>query len=84
MLLHCTYVHACMLAAEPASVAEQTCRHLNGSYKGICVYNLSCYFVCTDESTANIDGSCEFFQCWCYTKCPYEIVAADASAPIQP
>ncbi|KAG2629720.1 hypothetical protein PVAP13_3KG447900 [Panicum virgatum] len=70
-----------LATSQPASVAEQTCRHLSGSYKGICAYSLSCYFVCTDESEENIDGSCDFLQCWCYTKCPSdEIVAAAAAA----
>ncbi|CAL4991600.1 unnamed protein product [Urochloa decumbens] len=65
-----------------ASVEEQTCRHLSGSYKGPCVFSPSCYFVCTDESMGNVDGKCDFFRCWCYTNCPSEIVAA--AAPIQP
>ena len=79
------HIHACILA-ELVAVAEQTCKHLSGNYKGICAYNLSCSLVCTDESTANTDGSCYLLRCWCYTKCPSDqIVAAAASAPmIQP
>ncbi|CAL4983280.1 unnamed protein product [Urochloa decumbens] len=68
---------------ESASVEEQTCRHLSGSYKGPCVYNPSCYYVCRDESMGNIGGKCHIFRCWCDTECPSEIVTA-ASAPIQP
>ncbi|CAL4979568.1 unnamed protein product [Urochloa decumbens] len=53
------------------------------SYKGPCVYNPSCYYVCRDESMGNIGGKCHTFRCWCDTECPSEIVTA-ASAPIQP
>ncbi|PAN41811.1 hypothetical protein PAHAL_8G071200 [Panicum hallii] len=73
-----------LATGEAASAAEQTCRHLSGSYKGICVFNPSCYFACTDESAGNIDGACHILRCWCYTRCPSEIVAAASAPMIQP
>lgn len=62
-------MHVESSAAVVATAEESRCRHLSGSYKGICAYSLSCYFVCKDESRDNVDGSCDWLQCWCYTNC---------------
>jgi hypothetical protein len=79
-------MHVESSAAVVATAEESRCRHLSGSYKGICAYSLSCYFVCKDESKDNVDGSCDWLQCWCYTNCgtsSSEIIPA-SPAPIQP
>ncbi|CAL4982705.1 unnamed protein product [Urochloa decumbens] len=62
--------------------------HLSGDYKGPCfglINDRGCNRTCLDESTGNVSGECNFFQCWCQTPCNSETVAAaaaDATAPI--
>nr|TKW01342.1 hypothetical protein SEVIR_8G173500v2 [Setaria viridis] len=75
-------------AAESASVGGYNvfpCNdHLSANYKGLCIgliHDKACKRVCLAESSDNISGACEFFECWCSTtKCTSETVAT-ASAP---
>ncbi|KAJ1276435.1 hypothetical protein BS78_05G214100, partial [Paspalum vaginatum] len=56
--------------------------HLSGNYKGACfglINDKDCNRVCLEESSDNVSGECNFFQCWCQTRCTSETVAA---API--
>ncbi|RCV39524.1 hypothetical protein SETIT_8G231300v2 [Setaria italica] len=56
----------------------------SANYKGLCIgliHDKACKRVCLAESSANINGACELFKCWCSTRCTFETVAA-ASAPI--
>ncbi|CAO2142746.1 unnamed protein product [Urochloa humidicola] len=75
------------MPAESASV-EDDCddHHLSGNYKGLCldlVDDDTCNTVCLAESSDNVAGACNLFQCLCWSKCTSEIIAADAaSAPI--
>ncbi|KAF8728810.1 hypothetical protein HU200_018090 [Digitaria exilis] len=72
------------MPAESASVGGFGCNnHLSSSYKGLClglIHDDACNHACLDESSDNISGECDVFQCWCQSRC-FESVAA-ATAPI--
>nr|TKW01340.1 hypothetical protein SEVIR_8G173300v2 [Setaria viridis] len=73
---------------ESASVGDNlfVCNdHQSANYKGVCIgliHDKACKSVCLAESSDNISGGCNFFMCWCQTRCTSETVAAAASAPI--
>ncbi|KAJ1253963.1 hypothetical protein BS78_04G041800 [Paspalum vaginatum] len=74
-------------AGETASVEPlDTCRHLSGSFQGLCRFDDYCRLDCMTESSDNIGGECDsnfFSRCWCITNCATEAVAP-TSAPIRP
>ncbi|KAJ1277731.1 hypothetical protein BS78_04G026500 [Paspalum vaginatum] len=68
---------AIVAADAMASVAPlDTCRHLSGSYQGVCKTDEDCRLQCLGESADNIGGACDnrgflgfASQCWCFTNC---------------
>ncbi|CAL4902136.1 unnamed protein product [Urochloa decumbens] len=77
-----------LLTAESSQSSSDGCNeHLSGSYSGACfvlINDGACNKACIDESIDNISGSCNIFQCWCYTSCHSKTVAPAASTPILP
>jgi hypothetical protein len=73
---------------EPSESFGDGCNeHLSGRYRGACwlLFNDDdCSRACKDESSDNVSGGCDLFQCWCYTKCQSKIVAAPPGTPILP
>ncbi|CAL4990631.1 unnamed protein product [Urochloa decumbens] len=76
-----------ILTAEFSQSSLDGCNeHLSGSYSGACIGLINdgaCYKACISESSDNVDGNCNLFQCWCYTSCKTKIVAP-AGTPILP
>ncbi|CAL4990634.1 unnamed protein product [Urochloa decumbens] len=74
-----------ILTAESSKSFVDGCNeHLTGSYGGACwpfFNDDDCSIACIDESSDNISGICELFQCWCDTECHSKIVAP-ARTPI--
>ncbi|CAL5004131.1 unnamed protein product [Urochloa decumbens] len=62
-------VTAEMMAPVAGSDDACSCRHLSGTYNGLCWGN--CDLACKTESQDNIRGACDDFpsRCYCYTKC---------------
>ncbi|CAO2186909.1 unnamed protein product [Urochloa humidicola] len=58
-----------MMAPVAGSHEVCSCRHLSGTYVGLCWGN--CALTCKRESPDNIGGMCDDFpsRCYCYTKC---------------
>ncbi|CAL4990637.1 unnamed protein product [Urochloa decumbens] len=75
-----------ILTAESSKSFVDGCEHLSGSYRGACwpfFNDDDCSTACINEGSDNVSGSCEYFQCWCFTDCPSEIVVP-ASIPVLP
>lgn len=84
---HFNLLHKCWwldrIHAESASVDGYPCGHLSSNYKGLClewIHDNDCKRVCIDESSNNVGGHCDVFECWCDSICTTETVDA-ASAP---
>ncbi|CAL4986004.1 unnamed protein product [Urochloa decumbens] len=61
-----------IMSAEMASVGADTCRHLSGSYHGLCDTSYTpCEDTCRAESKDNTGGACFDSppRCWCFTNC---------------
>ena len=57
---------------EMASVgAANTCKHLSGTFQGMCGSVNQCIDTCLGESSDNIGGECDDFpfRCYCLTNC---------------
>ncbi|KAG0515589.1 hypothetical protein BDA96_10G291400 [Sorghum bicolor] len=60
------------VTAEMASVgAAATCKHLSGTFQGMCGSANQCIATCEAESRDNIGGECDGFpfRCYCLTNC---------------
>lgn len=60
--------------AEMTSVGADicTCRHLSGSYHGLCDTSYTpCLDTCKGEDSNNVGGACFDSppRCWCFTNC---------------
>jgi hypothetical protein len=84
----CRLLITFMHDVEPSESFGDGCNeHLSGRYRGACwlLFNDDdCSRACKDESSDNVSGGCDLFQCWCYTKCQSKIVAAPPGTPILP
>jgi hypothetical protein len=56
---------------EMASVGAAKCRHLSGTFEGMCGAESYCVSACLAESRDNIGGECDDFpfRCYCITSC---------------
>ncbi|CAL4990519.1 unnamed protein product [Urochloa decumbens] len=62
-----------ILSSEMASAAADTgfCKHLSGSFRGLCFDDDNCSLTCKDERKDNIGGLCLDFipHCFCFSHC---------------
>ncbi|CAO1940368.1 unnamed protein product [Urochloa humidicola] len=62
-----------ILSSDMASGAADTgfCRHLSGSFRGLCFNDDRCSLTCKNERNDNIGGLCLDFipHCFCFSRC---------------